>query len=443
MRYRFGPFELDAEQYELREGSRVVHVEPRVLDVLFFLVRNRDRVVSKEEILDSVWEAKFIGDSALSRCIMQARKAIGAGFPGEEAIKTLRRRGFRFVAPVTEENLGNVARIDTRVAPDAGKLLARARVLWMKRTPEDVRNAIVLLQQAIEIEPAYAAAFAALGDCYNYLGYLQLTAPRSAFPKAEAAFARATALDPTLAEVHASRGFTQLVYGWNPAAAEEAFAEAIRLDSGLATAHHWRGLFLLSQRKFAEADRALRHASVLAPLSAIFATAVGLPAMFSGDEEEAIRIFRSIIVSEPSFIPVHFYLGLALERSGRIEEAIDAFRTASAMGNLETEALPALAHALSKAGRTAEAAQIVERLTAASQQRFISPFFFAVAAMGEGDAEGALRWLEEATAIRANRMYELHLDHRFVPLRDDARFIDILSRVGCDPITESTSSHQV
>ncbi|MEO8037076.1 MAG: winged helix-turn-helix domain-containing protein, partial [Acidobacteriota bacterium] len=59
--YRFGAFELDVDQYELRRGGETVHVEPRVLDLLIFLVKNRDRVVTKEELLDNVWKAKFIG----------------------------------------------------------------------------------------------------------------------------------------------------------------------------------------------------------------------------------------------------------------------------------------------------------------------------------------------------------------------------------------------
>jgi DNA-binding winged helix-turn-helix (wHTH) protein/Tol biopolymer transport system component len=105
MRYLFGGFELDASQYELRRGGVPLHVEPRVLDLLFYLVRNRDRIITRQELFDNLWEEKFIGESALSRCVAEARKAITLeGL--DDPIKTIHRRGYRFVVPVTEEENG-------------------------------------------------------------------------------------------------------------------------------------------------------------------------------------------------------------------------------------------------------------------------------------------------------------------------------------------------
>lgn len=102
MRYRFGAFELDASQYELRRGGVPLRVEPRVLDLLFYLIRHRDRVVPREELFDSLWKEKFIGEAALTRCVAEARKAIAVE-GDDDPIKTIHRRGYRFVAPVTEE----------------------------------------------------------------------------------------------------------------------------------------------------------------------------------------------------------------------------------------------------------------------------------------------------------------------------------------------------
>lgn len=108
MQYRFGNFELDARTYELRRHGAPLRVEPRVLDLLLFLIRNRDRVVSREELLDSIWKEKFIGEAALTRCVMEARKAIAVE-GDEDPIRTVHRRGYRFVAPVTEESRAEAA----------------------------------------------------------------------------------------------------------------------------------------------------------------------------------------------------------------------------------------------------------------------------------------------------------------------------------------------
>jgi Tol biopolymer transport system component/DNA-binding winged helix-turn-helix (wHTH) protein len=102
MRYCFGEFELDSSQYELRRGGVPLRVEPRVLDLLFYMIRNRDRVVLRQELFDNLWKEKFIGDGALSRCVAEARKAIAIEGQ-DDPIKTIHRRGYRFVIPVTEE----------------------------------------------------------------------------------------------------------------------------------------------------------------------------------------------------------------------------------------------------------------------------------------------------------------------------------------------------
>ncbi len=433
MRYRFGGFELDADQYELRREGHLVHVEPRVLDVLFFLVRNRDRVVSREELLDGVWKTRYIGESALSRCIMQARKAVKNGGAAGDPIKTIHRRGYRFVAPVDEVPLEIACESKATAAggidAQAEKLFARAQQLSKKRSPEGIRNAIALLLEAIELEPHYAPAHAALGDCYLFLGFLQLTAPRSVFPKAQASLDRAILLDPDLPEAYASRGFIEMIYGWNAEAAGAAFDEAMRRGSDRAIVQHRWGLYLLAQRRIDEAEAVLRRAAALDPLSPIFATACGLAPMARGDAMSALPIYRTVIESEPSFFPVHFYMGLALESCGRFDEAIAAFRQALQISNTETEALPALAHTLARTGRATEADEIRARLTAAATERFISPFFFAVAALGRGDYDETLAWLEQAIEQRAMRMHDLRLDPRFAPLHGDARFRDVLARV--------------
>ncbi len=101
MIYVFGEWELDLRIYELRHGQKLIKLEPQVFDVLVYLLQHRDRVVSKQELLSHLWPDQFIGESALERCIMTARKAFGDSGYWQRIIKTFYRRGYRFVAPVT------------------------------------------------------------------------------------------------------------------------------------------------------------------------------------------------------------------------------------------------------------------------------------------------------------------------------------------------------
>jgi DNA-binding winged helix-turn-helix (wHTH) protein/class 3 adenylate cyclase len=102
MIHAFGEWELDIEVYELRYLGNPVRLEPQVFDVLAYLVRHRDRVISKQELMSHLWPDQFIGDSALERCIMAARKAVGDSGGKQQVIKTFHRRGYRFVMAVTE-----------------------------------------------------------------------------------------------------------------------------------------------------------------------------------------------------------------------------------------------------------------------------------------------------------------------------------------------------
>ncbi len=102
MTYDFGQWELDIDLYELRCAGQFIRLEPLVFDVLVYLVLNRDRVISKQELMSQVWPDQFIGDSALERCIMAARKAVGDSGNRQHVIKTFYRRGYRFIASVTE-----------------------------------------------------------------------------------------------------------------------------------------------------------------------------------------------------------------------------------------------------------------------------------------------------------------------------------------------------
>lgn len=103
MRFRFGVQVLDLRARELRDAHGALDLEPRTFDVLAHLVRHRDRVVTKEELLDEIWGDRFVSESALSSRIKDARKALGDDGRAQRAIRTVHRVGFRFVADVVEE----------------------------------------------------------------------------------------------------------------------------------------------------------------------------------------------------------------------------------------------------------------------------------------------------------------------------------------------------
>src|SRR5688572_4501967 len=111
----------------------------------------------------------------------------------------------------------------------------KGRYYFNKLTPDGIQTAIDHLQQAIEHDPAYALAYAALGDCHNYLAQRD---------EAKHAVLKALELNETLGEAHASLGFFMFLYDWDFSGAEDEFKRALTLSPGYAEAHHWHAVYL-------------------------------------------------------------------------------------------------------------------------------------------------------------------------------------------------------
>ena len=104
MIYRFGSLEIDTDQFRLQRDGELVAIEPLVFDLLVYLLLQRDRVVSRDELLDQLWAGKVVSDAALAARLKDARKAVGDSGDRQEIIKTYHGRGYRFIAPVTEHD---------------------------------------------------------------------------------------------------------------------------------------------------------------------------------------------------------------------------------------------------------------------------------------------------------------------------------------------------
>jgi TolB-like protein len=109
MRYRFEDHALDLDRRELRRGGQLVPLAPQVFDLLAYLIRHRERVVSKDDLFAAIWKGRFVSESALTTRINAARGAIGDSGEEQRLIRTLPRRGFRFVGAVRGEDPGDAA----------------------------------------------------------------------------------------------------------------------------------------------------------------------------------------------------------------------------------------------------------------------------------------------------------------------------------------------
>jgi adenylate cyclase len=127
---RFTEFEIDIARHELRRAGTIVHIEPQVFDLLVHLIRNRDRTVGKDELFDVIWERRIVSEATLSSRISAARRALGDSGNDQSLIRTVYKRGFRFVGEVDDDSfapapvaIGGVP-APRDATPDAATLLA-------------------------------------------------------------------------------------------------------------------------------------------------------------------------------------------------------------------------------------------------------------------------------------------------------------------------------
>jgi TolB-like protein len=122
--FRFAGFEIDIPRRELRRAGELVSIEPQVFDLLIHLVRNHDRIVTKDELIETVWKGRVISEAALSSRISAARRAVGDSGAEQKLIRTLNKRGFRFIGAVQKA---------VEVAGKAPVLEAQRAYTWSDR----------------------------------------------------------------------------------------------------------------------------------------------------------------------------------------------------------------------------------------------------------------------------------------------------------------------
>lgn len=315
------------------------------------------------------------------------------------------------------------------VDPKAWGLYLQARYEWNKRTPEALRSAIKLFQQAIDHDPNYSLAYAGLADSYVLLGGIyDVVPPLESIPVARAAARRALELDPELAEPHAALGVIHHEFEWRWGAAEAEFRKAIELNPNYATAHQWYGMFLVYRGRFDEGLREVRIAEDLDPLSMVIKADIAQAFFMAGRFDESIRQSKTVIDMFPGFWFPHLFLGLAYEQKSMLPEAITSVERAVELGG-HAGAVGTLAYLYARAGRRADALALLAKIERASAEQYVSPFTFFAVHGALGDMDRAFLYLDRAFEERSSWMTVLHVLPTLRPVRSDPRFAAMVEKV--------------
>jgi tetratricopeptide (TPR) repeat protein len=351
------------------------------------------------------------------------------------SIDQLAQQLVRDLAAPTREGVVARRQSDRKESCDA---YLQGRYNWKLATPDSIRASVAFFTKAVETDPNYAAAWAALSEALLVSSLFGMLAPTDSDSRMKEAALRATSLNPSLPEAHVALGAVLSLLDWDWTGGEEELQKSIHLDKGEPVGHLAYGIQLAcrgdQEGAVAEVERALE-----ADPAALFANFVlgwiyGVCRRF----DEAIAQHNLVARLATDYGLPHLGLGMAYAGKRQFSDAIAHLTNANQMkcGSLLHGQM---GYCYAMAGRRDEAQREIGILKVRSESHYVSPMSFAVIYAGLGDDHEALSYLERALEARDTSLPVHLLSAEFDGLRDHPRFQDLRRRIGL-PLAEFAHS---
>jgi TolB-like protein/DNA-binding winged helix-turn-helix (wHTH) protein/Tfp pilus assembly protein PilF len=321
------------------------------------------------------------------------------------------------VTPVERARLAASRTVD----PKAYDAYLRGRYYW-NRWDRGLDQATPAFEQATQLDPTFAPAFANLALCYSTLGFFER--PRDVFPKAKAAALKALELDPGLPEAHAAAGNISLSYDWDLQAADREWRRAVELNPNSVEAHLLAAYYMITTGHFDEAIKQEKRAIELDPLSPNVVSELGWMYLNLGHYDEALAQYNHAIELEPNHEIAREQIVWIYIFTGRYAEAHAEYKKKRRANS------PWLGYLYGVTGKRAEALRVAQALEEASKKEYVDPYVIAIVYAGIGDKDRAFAWLNKAYEERSTFLNHLHVENFFDSLRSDKRFSALSRRIG-------------
>ena len=316
---------------------------------------------------------------------------------------------------------------------DAHELYLKGRHLWRNFFAPGYEKVRDYFQQAVELDPSYAPAYAGLSLYYSF-GAANGILPPDVWPQAETAANKALELDETLGEAINSYAGVELYYKRNWPAAERAFHRGAELNPNFADIRHHYGLCLVLFGRGDEALRQVERANQLDPFFPGLQLHTGRIYFFLRDYDRARSQFAKTLELHPGYAAAHEYFGDACQMSGLPAEAIIQWRAALALSG-EPEQARLLEETFAASGLDAALRALAQKQLEQLQEKtargeHIAAYHYMMAYMRLGDTEQAFSWMAKTVEERSWFALQLGINPLLDPLRSDPRFEKIIASLG-------------
>jgi len=315
----------------------------------------------------------------------------------------------------------------------AHNLYLQGRYHLNQRTEEGLRKALDFFEKALVEDAQSALVHSGLSDTYSLLAHYGVLGPADVWAKAASSAASAVMLDGSSSEAHTSLAHMKATQDWDWAGAEREFQRAIALNPRYPTGHHWYAMScLMPTGRLDEALDEISRAQALDPVSPIIARDLAVVHFNRRDFEAALEQCDHTIELNPHFSPAYLTLGLIQEQREDFDEAAAAFERAVHLSPNAPRIRSALARTLALSGKRKLSLKILHELERLAEDRYLSPFEFALIHFALGQPDPGFDWLGRACQDRSFELIVIKVDPRFDKLRHDARFGAIVKRIGLE-----------
>jgi serine/threonine-protein kinase len=331
-------------------------------------------------------------------------------------------------ARVTPEEAGRLAR-RRKIDPAALDEYLLGRFYWDQFKDESIVKAIDYYEQAIQLDPTYAAAYGGLAECWTAFLFTDSKPWAETIPKAREAATKALALDDTLAETHQAMA---VVYyqEWNWRGVEDEVKKAFALNPGFPTAHMLYGNML---RHLGRADEAIAQAKLALeadPLSMLTNQMLGNAYANARRYDLAIAQYQRGLDLHPNDSSLQYQLGWAHVYNRSVDKGIEIIRNSQVADGVDPSLSPDLAYIDAMIGKRDETRQVLNRLQELARKYPVSPGYIALLYVALDERGPALTWLDKAYQRHSSMMTWLKVDPRFDRIRVEPGFQELMRRVG-------------
>jgi serine/threonine-protein kinase len=314
--------------------------------------------------------------------------------------------------------------------PEAVRHYLRGLGFWRNPGSTQIRSSIRQFQSAVSLDPDFAAAHSVLSVAYVAFTFFGAVPAAETMAQAKSHALKSISLDPRSVGGHMALAGVSHWYDFDHDLAERQFRAAIEAAPGEPGVRSWYADFLIAMRRFDEALVVNRAAAELDPGWLETDVVHGNVFLYRGRPEAAMRIYLEALEVDPNYGLARYFLAQAYLAMDRHSEALAELELANqAMGDAPFS-MAALAYGLARAGRRAEAEEMLRNFERRRADGYYPAFAISMAHAGLGNDEQALEWLERAADERLMGYYLPSVERAWDPLRGQPRFQRLLHRLG-------------